>query len=147
MTQINYAVKSVKETEYFVDESVELEAQSDLNYNATIQTIVDLQEIHIIIMVSYSNKSTKQVFLKSKVTSVFVIQDLKNYARLEGNKEGVDLPDPLWITLFSISFTHARALLYKSAAPTKFSQMILPLINPEVEFKKIFAKELEKGLK
>lgn len=145
MSQIHYAIKSVKETEFFVDESIELEAQVDLNYNASIQTKVDAEEIHYTISVSYSSKTTKLDFLRSKTVSVFLIKDIKNYVPKHATLEGVDLPNPLWISMFSISFTHARALLAKSAAGTKYAHMMLPLIDPEKEFNKLFAQQLAKG--
>ncbi len=145
MSQIHYAIKSIKETEFFVDESVELEPQCDLTYNANIQTKVDAEEIHYTIMVSYSSKSTKLDFMRGKTVSVFLIKDLKNYVPKNATLEGVDLPDPLWISMFSISFTHARALLAKSAAATKYAHMMLPLIDPEKEFRKLFAQQLAKG--
>jgi len=65
--------------------------------------------------------------------------------QMRDGKEAVDLPDPLWVTLFSISFTHARAMLAHSSAGTKYGHMIMPLINPEQEFKKIFKQELERN--
>lgn len=145
MSQIQYAIKSVKETEFFTDESLELEAQVDLNYNASIQTKLETEEVLVTIMVSYSSKTTRHDFLRSKVVSSFIIKDMKNYVPAGSSSAGIDLPDPLWVAMFGISFSHARALLAKSAAATKYAHMTLPLIDPEKEFRKLFAKELEKN--
>jgi hypothetical protein len=53
------------------------------------------------------------------------------------------LPDNLWISLFSIAFTHARAIIAKSSAGTKYGHMLLPIINPVQEFKNLFGPHLQ----
>jgi hypothetical protein len=146
MEQIGYAIKSVKETEYFVDESMELADQCDFHLNASIHTKAEVEEIHFTILANYRKKGTTDDFLKGRTTTVFVIDNLKERVRILDGKESVDLPDPLWITLFSISYTHARAMLSRSSAGTKFGNMILPLVNPEDQFRTIFKNELLKPL-
>lgn len=147
MNQIHYAIKSIKETEFFVDESIVLDPQCDLTYNASIQTMIETEEVVFTIMVSYSNKSVKYDFLRGKTVTSFLIKDIKKYIPANAPSSGIDLPDPLWISMFGISFTHARALLTKSSASTKYAHMILPLIDPEKEFRKLFKEALEKGSK
>ena len=145
MEQIGYAIKTVKETEYFVDESMEIGEQCDYLLNAGIDTKTALGEIHFTISYNYRRKGTTEDFLKGKTTSVFIIQNMKERVRIREGKETVDLPDPLLTTLFSISYTHARAMLARSAGGTKFGHMILPLINPEEQFKTIFKSEPQKN--
>ena len=146
MEQVAYAIKSVKETEYFVDEALEVEEQFDFHYNASINNKVETEEVHLSITVNYRKKGTTIDFLRGRTTSVFLIQNLKDRASIKDGKEMIDLPDPLWITLFSISFTHTRAMLARSAAGSKYGHLIMPLINPEVEFKKLFGEHLLKKI-
>ncbi|MEJ0055765.1 MAG: hypothetical protein WDN75_08995 [Bacteroidota bacterium] len=145
MEQIGYAIKAVKETEYFVDESVEPGEQCEFTLNAGIHAKSDLEEIHFTISAIYQNKGTSLDFLRGKTTSVFAINNMKDRIKIKDGRETIDLPDPLWITLFSISYTHARAMLSRSSAGTKFGHMILPLVSPEEQFRAIFKKELEKS--
>lgn len=146
MDQVAYAIKSVKETEYFVDETMELEEQYDFHYNATIQSKVEADEVQLSISVNYRKKGTAIDFLRGRTISVFFIKDMKSRASIKDGKETVDLPNPLWVTLFSISFTHARAMLARSAGGTKYGHLIMPLINPEVEFKKLFGEHVQQHL-
>ena len=140
---INYGIQSVRETEYFVDESVEIEQSVTMVLNASLNIKVPLEEVHFTITANYRNKNVD--FLRGKTTTIFLVQNLKDRSKIVDDKELVDLPDPLWITLFSISFTHARAMLARSSAGSKFGQFILPIINPEEQFSLIFKTELEKN--
>jgi hypothetical protein len=123
---------------------IEVGEQSDFYYNAIINSKMELEEVHITIAVNYKKKGTTEDFMRGRTSTVFLIQQMKERSALKDGKEVVDLPDPLWVTLFSISFTHARAMLAHSSAGTKYGHMIMPLVNPETEFKKIFGKELKK---
>lgn len=146
MEQVAYAIKSVKETEYFVDETLELEEQFDFHYNASIHSKVDTEEVHLSITVNYRKKGTNIDFLRGRTTSIFLIQNMKDRANIKDGKEMIDLPDPLWVTLFSISFSHTRAMLARSAGGTKYGHLIMPLINPEIEFKKLFGEHMQQQL-
>ena len=140
---INYGIQSVRETEYFIDESVEIEQSVTMVLNASLTIKVPLEEVHFTITANYRNRNVD--FLRGKTTTIFLVQNLKDRSKIVDAKELVDLPDPLWITLFSISFTHARAMLARSSAGSKFGQFILPIINPEEQFRLIFKAELEKN--
>ena len=144
MEQVLFAIRSIRETEYYVNESLHLDEEIDFHYNASIENKVDLEEVHFTITVNYRRKGTAEDYLRGKTISVFTIQNMKSRVSMIDGKEALDLPDPLWVTLFSISFTHARAMLARSAAGTKYSHLIMPLINPEVEFKKLFGAHLQK---
>ena len=71
----------------------------------------------------------------------FYIKEMKSYTRIQENgQEAIDIPEPLWVTLFSIAFTHARAILARSSAGTKFTELLMPVINPQQEFQKLFGQ-------
>ena len=142
MEQIGFAIKSVKETEYFVNESLELDDQIDYTLNAGLDIRTDANEINFIVFASFRKKGTTEDYLRGKTISTFLFENLKSRAAIKDGKEVVDLPDPLWVTLFSISYSHARAMLAKSQAGTKYNHLILPIINPEEHFRKVFRNEL-----
>jgi preprotein translocase subunit SecB len=145
MQQVKYAIKSVRQVEYFIDESKTLENEVVFNLNSTIELVVPKNEVRFTISVVYQTKGMLEDLLRGRVTSVFSIENMKERASYVDGKELVDLPDDLLVTLFSISFSHARALIASSVAGTQFNDLILPLIDPAVEFKKIFGKELKKN--
>lgn len=142
MEQIGFAIKSVRETEYYVNESLELDDQIDYTLNAGLDIRTNVNEIHFIVFASFRRKGTTEDYLRGKTISTFLFENLKSRAAIKDGKEVVDLPDSLWVTLFSISYTHARAMLAKSSAGTKFTHLILPIVNPDAQFKKIFRNEL-----
>lgn len=144
MSEIGFAIKSIKETEFFVDESLPLDAQIDHVVNAGLEIRTNQNEINFIIFSRFKRKESDEDYLRGKTISTFVFQDLKSREiKKPDGKYAVDLPNPLWITLFSLSYSHARAMLARSAAGTSLSHLLLPIINPDEQFKKIFATELE----
>ncbi len=139
--RIEWAINGIKELEFFVDEELELGPSFDFNY--TVEVIPDPPEnkLHLTILARYMKKESSEIFMRGKVKTTYLIKDLSSLSKkLLDNKDAVDLPDQLWIAFFSIAFTHARAILAKSSAGTKYSHMLLPAINPEKEFKKLFGK-------
>ncbi len=137
--QIEWAIKEIKELEFMVNEFLDLGPSFDFGYTTEIMPIAAEETLRITVTANYSKTETKEVFLKGKVTTVYLIKDLKSTAKATDNDtEAIDLPEPLWVALFSIAFTHTRAILARSSAGTKFGNMLLPAINPEIEFKKLF---------
>jgi hypothetical protein len=141
--QIHFAVKEIKELEFFVNEGVPLFDSFDYNYQVNVLHSIPAETIMIIITANYLLPQKTEHFMKGRTATTFLIRNLKNYVKTINEKEAIDLPDALLVTLFSISFSHARALLAKSSAGTKFSHMLMPLINPEQEFKKFLRNHLE----
>ena len=145
MDQILYAIKSIKEIEFFVDESKDLEESIDFFHNANIHSNVESEEIRITISAHYRKTGSTDDYFRSKTATVFTIQRMKELVFVSEGKESINLPDPLWVTLYGVSFSHARAMLARSIAGTKYSPMIMPLINPEEQFKRLFSSELNQN--
>lgn len=146
-SQIQVAIKEIKELEFMMNEEVEIGAAFDFNYHVSLHNDIANEHVIFTITANYMITKTTEVFMRGKSKTTFLIKDMHKHARksADGSDDGVDLPDQIWVTLFSIAFTHGRALLAKSSAGTKFSHMLMPIINPDQEFKKIFGHELNKG--
>lgn len=72
--------------------------------------------------------------------TTFDVQGLEETKDLSG--EGFELPNEFVIQLYSISYTHARALLATMASSTDFKDLvILPVIDPKVFLEKHNADE------
>ncbi len=142
--QIHWAIKEIKELEFFIDEFIDLGPSFDFNYTVEIMPLANEEIVRLGIKVDYAKSDTKELFMRGKVVTSFSIKDLKTLVRkTEDNPDFVDLPEPLWIALFSIAFTHARAILSRSSAGTKYAHMLLPAINPETEFRKLFGNHVK----
>ena len=82
--------------------------------------------------------------MNGAVETWFSIKDISEYVSKKKNGNSVvNFPQPFWLTLFSIAFSHARAVLAIASARTKFRDYLLPIINPSEEFKKSFPGEVE----
>lgn len=142
---IEWAIKEIKEQEFLVNEYIQQINGINFNYHVDLTILVPSELISIAITSTYVDATSKEVFMKGRSMTSYQIKNMKLMSRKEENgNDLVDLPEPLWISLFSIAYTHARALLAKSSAGTKYSHMLLPAINPTTEFKKLFGPHLKK---
>lgn len=137
---IEWAIKEIKELEFVVNESVEVGATMDTNYTVDIQSKMEEDALLMSITFSFIKSETKEVIMRSKVMTIYLIKGLGTRIKKINDIEHIDLPDQLWIAIFSIAFTHTRAVAARSSAGSKYSNLLLPLINPEAEFKKLFGK-------
>lgn len=141
---IQFGIREIKELEFFVDEGKESNGSFNFNYNVDILPDLQGELLRIVITANYLKPSSKELFLRGKVSTGFYIKDMKSYARTQQTgQEAIDIPEQVWVTLFSIAFTHARAILARSAAGTKFTGLLMPVINPQKEFQKLFGKYLK----
>src|SRR5690349_10132296 len=137
---IEWAIKEIRELEFMINESIELGSQMNTSYMADIVPRVDEEVVQMVITFNYLKAETKELFMKSKVMTSYQIRDLKSMTTKKDGIDMINLPNPLWTALFSIAFTHTRAILAKSSAGSRFGHMLMPPINPDIEFKKLFAR-------
>ncbi len=143
--KVTFGIRDIRELEFFVDESKDANRKVDLKFDVGISTDIKSDLIGITITGSYLHAETKDTVLKGKVVTLFSVKDMSSFrGPLKNDQETVNLPDDVWVTLFSIAFTHCRAIFARSAAGTKFSHFILPVINPRVEFEKLFGTLAQK---
>lgn len=143
---IEWAIKEIKEQEFMVNEYIEQISTVNFNYHVDLTILVPNELINIAITSTYVDATSKEVFMKGRTMTSYQIKDMKSMSKkAENGNDLVDLPEPLWISLFSIAYTHARALLAKGSAGTKYSHMLLPAINPTTEFKKLFGPHLKES--
>jgi hypothetical protein len=142
--KIQFGIKEIKELEFFVNEDLHVSGPFDFNHNITISTDGPQESVSFIILINYFLAKTQTPFMRSKTVTVFGVKDLKSLSKVMEGREVFDIPDQLLVTMFSISFSHARALLARSSAGTKYSKLLIPLINPDQELRRLFGQRLEK---
>jgi preprotein translocase subunit SecB len=145
--QIQWSILEIKETEFFVDESAK-PGQVNFSYQVVLDIKVAASSVSFSIIATYVNATTNEVILKSKSHTSYGIKNMESFTiKDEKGQDAVDLPDALWISLFSMAYSHARAMMARSAGSTIFKTLVLPPINPEAEFRKLFGPHMKDAAK
>lgn len=136
---INLGIKKIKEIEFFVNEEIPFTNSDEINISFELKLNFNLKEnsVEMILSVIMSNTSEK-VFMRIKTSNVFIILELNSLYKAEN--ESFNIPDNILVTMLSLSISHSRALLSKNCLGTKFSEIIIPIINPTEVLKQIFNK-------
>lgn len=143
--QANIAIKKIKEVEFFVNEDVNIEDPLRINIGFELTTNFSLSEktVELVLSTQFSNRPISNrpsgvVFMKIKVSNVFVVMELEQF--LNSELKTFSIPDNVMVTFLSLSISHSRALLSKSALGTKFAELYIPIVNPIEIAKQLFGK-------
>lgn len=136
--QVNIAISRIKEIEYFINESFELQpgAQVNINFQVTTNIKLDDKTVEMLLTAQFIEVSEGIVLLKIKTSNVFSMLELADFHKT-GN-ETYDIPDNVMVTFLSLSVSHTRALLAKNAQGTKFAGLNIPIVNPADLFTQLF---------
>lgn len=136
--QVNIAISRIKEVEYFINESTELQpgAQVSINFQVTTNFKLDDKTVEMILTAQFAEMTEGIVLLKIKTSNVFSVLELAEFYKPES--ETYDIPDNVMVTFLSLSVSHTRALLAKNAQGTKFAGMYIPIVNPADLFNQLF---------
>jgi len=136
--QVNISIFRIKEVEYFINESIELQPDVQVNISFQVTTNIKLDDktVEILLTVQFSEIKKGIVLLKIKTSNVFSVLELVDFCK-PGN-EAYDIPDNVMTTFLSLSISHTRALLAKNAQGTKFADMYIPIVNPTDLFNQLF---------
>ncbi|MCB0402251.1 MAG: hypothetical protein KDD41_09225 [Flavobacteriales bacterium] len=93
------------------------------------------QLISVIVSSEFYDKESKSTYIKHKGKTVFLVKGLE---KTDKKSNQYKLPVDLIYTTYSVSFSHARALLANETSNTVFKNYFLPLIDPAV-----FVKDAE----
>ncbi len=139
-TQVNIAVKKIKDIEFFINE--ELESTNPLIPNISFELTIncDLKEksVEMLLSTIFVDPNNGNILMKIKTSNVFLFLELANYYKPDTNE--FNIPDNVMVTFLSLSISHSRALLSKNAMGTKFADLIIPIVNPSEILKKLFSK-------
>jgi hypothetical protein len=121
-------ISAIKGLQYFVDESIEVELSNiRVGYGLEIAND-DVDAVRFIISITFRTKDEDKTFASSKTSTIFKVKDLPNY--LSNNGEELDLPQESMDVMFSIAFTHARALHAQHTNGTVHEEIIVPIVDP-----------------
>lgn len=123
-----------------VDEQLEIPEKTNLRYTLTNSFNSQEDWFEFILTSTYIIPGTEMPFLSSTSLTRFFIKGLKRFEIKKAETVSIDLPDQILVTLFSISFSHARAIQMQNTTGTKFQNIYLPIINPEETLKNIYSE-------
>ncbi|HEY5326835.1 MAG TPA: hypothetical protein VIJ27_07530 [Mucilaginibacter sp.] len=128
-----FNVLRVFDSVFFVEEANEPKQDDvQIRYSLGLHTDVEESWVQYNIRVDFWTDTTK-VFVTGTVVTKFGIDNLKAFIK----DDNLAWPPNVLETMFSIAFTHTRALLAKNMAPTRFSNYIVPLINHVTVFNQL----------
>lgn len=137
MENVSFGIKKIKDTEFFVDESIEIDPQK-IGMNFELKTNINLTEttVELVLLVVFRDNISEKPILRIRTSNIFLIPELASFKKKDD--EAFDLPDVLLTTMLSLSISHTRALLAKNAVGTKFADVYIPIVNPAEMAKKLF---------
>jgi|TARA_B110000240_G_C13495101_1_gene451341 hypothetical protein len=140
-TQIGYRIKQISTTKFSFEE-IENEKNEilvfdslDINIKAKLDIDRINSEITILINSEFSEKENKSVLIKHSGKTVFKFESLEILINKENNN--FEIPNNLLVQLYSLSYSHARALLAAENSRTIYKdKYFLPIIDPKMFIQK-----------
>ncbi len=106
-----------------------------INMNITLNIDKEKSSITIDIATELIEKSNEKVLIKHSGRTIYQVKGLEGVHDVENDQ--YDIPDELLIQLYSIAYSHSRALLATEISPTIYKdKYFLPVINPSELIKK-----------
>jgi len=140
MSKIEYKVSRISSIKFFHEQIEQRELDKlfkakekglAINLNIGSKTELSTSTMTIDITTKLSRQSDNQVLVEHTGRTAFEVKGLKNIYDKE--KERINFPDGLLIQIYSIAYTHARALLAVELSPTVYKdKYFLPVVDPSV---------------
>ena len=130
---VSIKVVGIREIQFSIDDNYEGSA-TDLKINLNATFNVDTPNDRIKVEVGsrfYSEKNQEVSLIDFRCVTDFGVSSLKEFEKTQAGGNAVtNLPQEILTTLLSIAFSHARAMLAVKTAGTKYTNTLLPIINP-----------------
>ncbi len=136
IVKIHTAMFSYQEVE---DKNIEtlFNGQNMLTINMNITLNIDKEKSSITIDVTTEliENANEKVLIEHSGRTIYQVKGLEGVHDVENDQ--YDIPDELLIQLYSIAYSHSRALLATEISPTMYKdKYFLPVINPSELIKK-----------
>lgn len=117
-----------------------------LQVNTTINIPSDAKSIRIDILSEISKKASNELLITHKGSTIFAVDNLQDFFIPESNS--YHLPSSVLVQLFSLAYTHARALIAIEISPTVYKdKFFLPIVDPNAMIKSFLKNDSEVELK
>lgn len=133
MGGLSLRIIRIKDLDFFIDEGFDIDITSleniDIQWNSNIVFKKEEKRFDFTIGIKFQKKGDqKESFLGGHFLTSFFTENVDDF--LNKSKDKYDIPDQAIITMFSLSVTHARALLAKASMGSRYNDLYLPAINP-----------------
>lgn len=136
-TTLRYRISKITTTKFFSIDIDEEEAnlifeenQSSLELNVGMGISLEKSEIFLEVSSVLRHRETQEIVIEHVGKTVFSVLGLKNTYREEG--QTFDLPDGFVVQLYTLAYSHSRALLATELSKTVFKdKLFLPVIDPK----------------
>jgi hypothetical protein len=106
----------------------------DIGYGMNFVFDVKNSWVRIGIRTDFKTKDTNQTFITGTVLTEFSIDNLNQFL---DNNNLVNFPDGSLEMLFGIAFSHMRAIVSKNVSGSRFTNILVPVVNPTELFKEL----------
>lgn len=135
LESISIRILNIKDIEFFVDETLDSVLQAEVSIEQSLRIDIPTKTFEIILTVSFLNNN--YVFMRGKTSNTFEILEMDQLIPKDENDK-IDLPEDTLAIILGLSLSHTRALMAKNGAGTKFSNILLPILDPKVVAKDLF---------
>jgi hypothetical protein len=140
-TPVIYGIERIVDCGFSVEEAVNIDPGGiQIGYGMNFVYSIEENWIQFTIRTDFKNANNESFFTGTVLTKF----SASNLTQFLGENGKVFLPVGFPEMLFGISFSHMRAILAKNIAGTKFSSLIVPIINPTDLFSNLLQINIEK---
>ena len=138
---LEFGILRILDCGFSIEELIGNEPNIDIGYGMSFVFSVENNWIQFAIRTDFKQVDTDIIFFSGTVSTRFGVNNLK---QLEDEDGKITFPQGFLETLFGITFSHMRAILAKNVAGSRFSNIIVPLINPKSLFNELLQGNIEK---
>ena len=131
--EFGFNVLRIFDSVFFAEEAINPGSDTLISYGLGFYVNIEENWVQYNVRADFSMEQDKP-FVTGTVVTRFGINNLKSFV---DDKNNILWPPNALEIMFGIAFSHMRALLAKNVAGTKFSNFIVPLVNPAMVFKQI----------
>ena len=130
-TSVNFQIKAVELIESCINPPVNpLAAETLFNFDISLEHRINPEEDTLIVVCSVSvfNETREEQLGRIKSGCIYLIKNLKQFVNTE--TKALELPEPLAISLNSVSISTTRGLMFSMFRGTFLHNAVLPVVDP-----------------
>lgn len=136
-----YSINRILDCGFSVEEVVNIDQEGiQIGYGMNFVFSEEENWIQYTIRTDFKNANNESFFTGTVLTR-FGIENFNQFINEQGQ---VVFPSGFLEMLFGISFSHMRAILAKNISGSKFSTLVVPIINPKELFNNLLKLNIEK---
>ena len=132
-TIFEFGILEIRDLGFSVNEDIAIPTPVAWKNAITFEFNLEENWVLFIVTVGFIDDKENE-FINGKVLTRFFVNDLKLYHNTK-HPNIISFPDDQDITLYSLAFTHARAILAKNLSGSKYEHVFIPIVNPSEYFK------------